>query len=221
MPNLQKQRSLLVDAPDDANREASKYRAISSVWEGSDAELLEAMFTFYSTIKPEPILDATYNAGRFWKGSTRDVWSMDIDPRYIEVARFLAGLAGASSEFELGSAETFSRPREFDVVLHFGTLYHLPNPLLSLRQSFENLKPGGYLALETQVYDHPQDPNICYFMHMQNNDRTNFWALSTPVLKKNLELIGFIDVREVKKIAMSILAEHMTRIMVVARKPVR
>ena len=58
-------------------------------------------------------------------------------------------------------------------------------------------------------------------MHMQNNDATNFWALSTPVLKKNLELIGFTDVREVKKIAMSILAEHMTRLMVVAPKPVR
>ena len=52
-----------------------------------------------------------------------------------------------------------------------------PSALLSLRQSFENLKPDGYLALETQVYDHPQDPNICYFMHMQNNDPTNFWAL--------------------------------------------
>ncbi len=125
------------------------------------------------------------------------------------------------TEFELDSAETFSRPREFDVVLHFGTLYHLPNPLLSLRQSLENLKPGGYLALETQVYDHPQDPNICYFMHMQNNDPTNFWALSTHVLKKNLELIGFSDVREVKKVTMPILAEHMARIMVVARRPAR
>jgi hypothetical protein len=65
-----------------------------------------------------------------------------------------------------------------------------PSPLLSLRQSFKNLKPDGYLALKTQVYDHPQDPNICYFMHMQNNDPTNFWALSTPVSKKNLELRG-------------------------------
>jgi len=146
---------------------------------------------------------------------------IDIKPRHIDAARFLAGLAGASSEFEPGSAETFSSPSEFDVILHFGTLYHLPNPLLSLWQSFENLKPGGYLALETQVYDHPQDPNICYFMHMQNNDPTNFWALSTPVLKKNLELIGFADIREVKKIALSVLAEHMTRIMVVARKPAR
>lgn len=60
----------------------SKYRALSSVWEGSDWELLEAMLSFYPTVKPEPILDATYNAGRFWKGSARDVWSMDIDPKY-------------------------------------------------------------------------------------------------------------------------------------------
>ena len=53
---------------------------------------------------------------------------IDIKSRHIEVSRFLAGLAAASCEFELASAETFSRPREFDVVLHFGTLYHLPNP---------------------------------------------------------------------------------------------
>ena len=144
---------------------------------------------------------------------------IDIEPRHIEAARFLAHLAGVPSEFEQANAETFSRPQEFDVVLHFGTLYHLPNPLLSLRQSFENLKSGGYLVLETQVYDHPQDPNICYFMHMQNNDQTNFWALSTRVLKKNLELIGFAVIQEVKKIALPILPEYMTRIIVVARKP--
>ena len=47
----------------------STYEPISSVWEGSDGELLEAMFNFYATIPPEPILDSTYNAGRFWKGS--------------------------------------------------------------------------------------------------------------------------------------------------------
>lgn len=144
---------------------------------------------------------------------------IDINPRHVEVARFLSHVAGVPSEFERASAETFSRPCEFDVVLHFGTLYHLPNPLLSLQQSFENLKPGGYLALETQVYDHPQDPNICYFMHMQNNDPTNFWALSTPVLKKNLELIGFADVLEATKIALPVLSDCMTRIILVARRP--
>jgi 2-polyprenyl-3-methyl-5-hydroxy-6-metoxy-1,4-benzoquinol methylase len=146
---------------------------------------------------------------------------VDTSVRHIEVARFLAALAGATSEFELANAEMFTRPGEFDVVLHLGTLYHLPNPLLSLRRTFENLKPGGYLALETQVYDHPEDPNISYFMHGQNNDPTNFWALSTPVLKKNLELIGFVNIQEVKKTVPSRLAQHMARIMIVARKTER
>jgi hypothetical protein len=36
------------------------------------------------------------------------------------------------AELFLDIAETFSRPKEFDVVLHFGTLDLLPNPLLSL-----------------------------------------------------------------------------------------
>ena len=40
------------------------------------------MLRFYPTIPAEPILDATYNAGRFWKDSTRRVVSMDIDPQY-------------------------------------------------------------------------------------------------------------------------------------------
>src|SRR2546430_1649256 len=58
------------------------YKPISSVWEGSDAELIEAMLNFYPTIPASPILDATYNAGRFWKGSKRQVISMDIDEQY-------------------------------------------------------------------------------------------------------------------------------------------
>jgi hypothetical protein len=61
---------------------ASTYLPLSSVWTGSDGDLIEAMLKFYATIQPEPILDATYNAGRFWKGSKRRVVSMDIDPQY-------------------------------------------------------------------------------------------------------------------------------------------
>ncbi|MDE2844845.1 MAG: hypothetical protein OXN21_15915, partial [Chloroflexota bacterium] len=59
-----------------------KYSPISSVWEGSDGELIESMLQFYASIDPEPILDATFNRGRFWKGSSRHVISMDIDPKY-------------------------------------------------------------------------------------------------------------------------------------------
>jgi len=59
-----------------------EYAPLSSVWEGSDADLLEQMLTFYPTIPPRPILDATYNTGRMWKGSKRKVVSMDIDPQF-------------------------------------------------------------------------------------------------------------------------------------------
>lgn len=58
------------------------YKPLSSVWEGTDGELLEEIFRFYPTIPVEPILDATYNAGRMWKDSTRKVVSMDIDPKH-------------------------------------------------------------------------------------------------------------------------------------------
>jgi hypothetical protein len=60
------------------------YTALSSVWEGSDGELLDAMLAFYPAISPHPILDATYNTGRIWHGSkwAKRVVSMDIDPQY-------------------------------------------------------------------------------------------------------------------------------------------
>lgn len=58
------------------------YQPISSVWTGSDSELLDQMLDFYPSIPPDPILDATYNTGRIWGDSERAVVSMDIDPRY-------------------------------------------------------------------------------------------------------------------------------------------
>jgi SAM-dependent methyltransferase len=144
---------------------------------------------------------------------------IDIVPKHVEISRFLSEVAGIETEFLIASAETFSRPEVFDVALHFGTLYHLPNPVLSLRTTFDNLRPGGYLALETQVYDHPQDPNICYFMHMQNNDPTNFWALSTSALRKCLELVGFREIQFLALIPSKGPVKHMARIVLVARKP--
>jgi hypothetical protein len=81
---------------------------------------------------------------------------------------------------------------------------------------------GVISALETQVYDHPEDANICYFMHMQNNDPTNFWALSSSVLTKCLELVGFRDMRELLRVVSTEgLAQHMARTILVARKPER
>lgn len=60
----------------------STYDPLPSVWYGDDAGLLEEMLCFYPRKPPQDILDATVNAGRFWKGSLRKVTGMDIDPKH-------------------------------------------------------------------------------------------------------------------------------------------
>jgi hypothetical protein len=57
------------------------YQPLPSVWDGTDAELLEKMLDFYPKKRPHLILDATVNAGRFWEGSKRKIIGLDIDPR--------------------------------------------------------------------------------------------------------------------------------------------
>lgn len=143
---------------------------------------------------------------------------IDVAPRHVEVSNLLSEIADIKGNYILEDAETYCVENGFDVVLHFGTLYHLPNPLMSLQSTYRNLKKGGYLALETQVYDDPNDKNICYFMHMQNNDKTNFWALSTPVLKQYLELLGFTEIQELLKVVPKMLEKNMSRIVLVAKK---
>ncbi len=144
---------------------------------------------------------------------------IDVNPRHIKVSRFLTDLSDLDCDFQIGSAETYSNKFHFDVILHFGTLYHLPNPLLSLQTSYNNLKEGGYLAIETQVYDDPKDPNLIYFMHMHNNDNTNFWALSTDVLKRYLEFIGFTDFKELLRVKPKLLENNkMSRVICAVKK---
>lgn len=72
-------KSLLIDEDN-----SSSYQPLSSVWEGTDGGLLDAMLEFYPSIDPTPILDATYNTGRMWRGSKfiKNVVSMDIDTQY-------------------------------------------------------------------------------------------------------------------------------------------
>jgi SAM-dependent methyltransferase len=61
---------------------ATPYEPLASVWDGTDAELLETMLAFYPRRPPRRILDATVNAGRFWAGSRRPVIGLDIDIRH-------------------------------------------------------------------------------------------------------------------------------------------
>jgi hypothetical protein len=165
--------------------EATTYEPISSVWEGSDSELLEAMLTFYPTIAPHPILDATYNTGRIWKGSRRGVVSMDIDPRYEPMIlgdnRQMNGVP--SNQFgvvvydppHVGPQGRDKSVKRFDVDFgamvecgkqHGWTLSYLYPPFLT--QAKRVLKPEGLLLakITDMVNSHKSRWAHCDFMRM-------------------------------------------------------
>ncbi|MBI2993848.1 MAG: class I SAM-dependent methyltransferase [Gammaproteobacteria bacterium] len=146
------------------------------------------------------------------------VTGVDVWERHKEVAEFLAGQASCkSTEFLLRDATTFLRPDYFDLILHFGTLYHLPNPLLSLENCARSLRKGGYLGLETTCYL-GSDPTLCKFVWGFNGDRTNFWALSKPVLESVLRYYGLGEICLLKEARMEIYKGEMSRVLYAARK---
>ncbi|MBX6314423.1 MAG: hypothetical protein IRY99_16140 [Isosphaeraceae bacterium] len=61
---------------------ATGYQTLASIWFQGDSELIERMLAFYPRRPPQIILDATVNAGRFWRGSQRKVIGLDIDGRH-------------------------------------------------------------------------------------------------------------------------------------------
>jgi hypothetical protein len=56
-------------------------------------------------------------------------------------------------------------------------------------------------------------------MHMQLNDTTKFWALSTSVLTKCLELVGFSEIRQIVNVPVRGLAQYRSRFIAVAGNP--
>jgi hypothetical protein len=161
------------------------YASISSIWEGSDADLLEVMFGFYASISPEPVLDATYNAGRFWKQSTRQVISMDIEPRHNPMIvgdnRKMMGVPSAHfgavvyDPPHVGPQGRDKSRKKFD--LDFGAtvecgkeqnwnLSYLYPPFL--KQARRVLKPGGLLLakITDMVNNHRSKWAHCDFMRM-------------------------------------------------------
>ena len=165
-----------------------QYAPMSSVWEGNDATLLEQMFSFYASIEVEPILDATYNVGRFWKGSTRNVVSMDIDPSHKPMIvgdnRKMDGVP--SSHYgvvvydppHVGPQGRDKSSKRFDI--DFGatmpcganenwTLSYLYPPFL--KQAKRVLKPNGLLLAKVtdMVNNHRSRWAHCDFMSMASD----------------------------------------------------
>ena len=165
------------------------------------------MFAFYPSIPPEPILDATHNVGRFWRGSSRDVISMDIDPQYgtmiVGDNRTMAGVP--SSTFgavvydppHVGPQGRDKSSKRFDV--DFGatvrcgaaegwSLSYLYPPFLV--QAKRVLKPNGLLLakITDMVNNHRSKWAHCDFMQMA--DEAGFTVCDLIVKVRNGPMVS-------------------------------
>jgi 2-polyprenyl-3-methyl-5-hydroxy-6-metoxy-1,4-benzoquinol methylase len=148
------------------------------------------------------------------------VTAIDVFDKWFDMARFLASMAKVDRiDFVKASADRYQKPEAFDLILHFGTLYHLPNPLLSLECAYTSLRADGYLGLETTCYT-GTDPNQLKFMYGIFGDKTNYFAFSKPTLELLLSIYGFTNIELLNETPMVKTAgsEGLSRTIYLAQK---
>lgn len=145
------------------------YQPLPSVWNGSDADLLEMMLEFYPAERPRKILDATINSGRFWKGSTRPVTGMDIDPKFApDIVADNRKMPVKSNSFDVvvydpPHVPNQGKDRSKDFNTRFGlvvkslpdggyNLNHLYKPFSD--EAYRVLRPQGFLFCKIADYIH-------------------------------------------------------------------
>jgi 2-polyprenyl-3-methyl-5-hydroxy-6-metoxy-1,4-benzoquinol methylase len=92
------------------------------------------------------------------KAGAKDVWGFDVVPRYIEQARFLRDAAGIPNvRFDVLDLNNLSPEVHgtFDVTLCFGIMYHLENPVASMRKIAAATKKIMFLDTNIIPGKHP------------------------------------------------------------------
>jgi tRNA (mo5U34)-methyltransferase len=88
-------------------------------------------------------------------------------------------------------AEAPNTDRQFDIVQHFGLLYHLRDPMLSLSQARSVLKTGGLMLIETDIVM-DNDESFMLYNGLPNGARVRdnysvWWAPTRECLFEMLE----------------------------------
>lgn len=162
-----------------------RYEPIPSVWDGDDAELLERMLCFYAPAKPTVVLDATVNSGRFWRGSTRPVVGLDINPRYRPV------VLGSSSQMPI-------RDERVDVVVYDPP--HVPNQGRDRSKDFNTRFGLGTKSSAANGYNfsHTYPPFLAEAKRVLRGDGLLFCKISDYVHNHRLQWahVDFIKAAE-------------------------
>lgn len=118
----------------------------------------------------------------------REVLQSSVFP-YYNVSPY--NLADRLNVYFQENYEELPEDRRFDIVQHFGLLYHLRDPMLSLLQARSVLKPGGILILETDfVMDSSESKMVFNGLPENARIRDNYsvwWAPTKPCLLEMLQ----------------------------------
>ena len=84
-----------------------------------------------------------------------------------------------------------SSENKFDIVQHFGLLYHLKDPLLSLAQCRSVIKDGGYLFIETEFVINSDDSFLLFNGQPKTQRiRNNYSVWWAPTKKCLFEMLS-------------------------------
>jgi SAM-dependent methyltransferase len=84
----------------------------------------------------------------------------------------------------------------FDIVLFAGVLYHLSDPVLGMRITFDALKPGGTCLLETGAMRSSE--RVCEYggKYQRTKGKGANWFFPSPlVVTEMMDEVGYTDVR--------------------------
>lgn len=146
------------------------------------------------------VLDVGCNAGFYSFELARrgaSVLAIDVEDRYLEQARWAAGVLGLADKVELrrmGVYEVARLQERFDLVWFMGVFYHLRHPLLALdllAQRTRRLMVFQTLSMPgEEVYPHTEDheitdreplldpgwPKMAFIEHRFAGDPSNWWV---------------------------------------------
>lgn len=126
--------------------------------------------------------------------------------KYAETVNFLADLYGLGDRIACVPDSLYDfLPRHadaFDIVIYSGVVYHVTDPVLSLRMIFGALRDGGRAFVETAGYDSPE--SLCLYegptvfhsgtAEEQNRGGWNYFLPSPSCLERWCRDAGFQDV---------------------------
>ena len=101
---------------------------------------------------------------------------------------------GAQVDFIDSDLFTVGPRNAADVVLFYGVLYHLDDPIGGLRKVFSLVKEGGYALIETAYFEDMPEDKGWHFRPGHDGDPSNKWYPSIKGLTDALLYVGFSSV---------------------------